>query len=123
MTRCSRTATHLRSGPRWRVGEQGDARTLRFSETRQYGLSYADLARILPRLLPGATLTREGDHYHFALSEQQTVSITQGPEQERRLGGIRIPFVDLRFDFNGFDATQREHFQARFDRGFQKGGG
>ena len=49
--------------------------------------------------------------------------VTLGPEQERRLGGIRIPFVDLRFEFSGLDAAQRKDFQARFDRSFQKGGG
>ena len=94
-----------------------------FSETRQYGLSHADLARILPRFLPGVIPTCDGTHYHFALDTQQSVSISLGPEQERRLGGIRIHFVDLTFEFAGLDATRRQAFQARFDRSFQKGGG
>jgi hypothetical protein len=94
-----------------------------FSETRQYGLSHADLARILPRFLPGATVTCKGRTYYFVLVDEQSVTITLGPEQERRLGLMRIPFVDLRFDFAGLDEAQRRDFRERFDRSFQKGGG
>ncbi len=105
------------------MAEQTGATPETFSETRQYGLSHADLARILPRFLPGVTPTCNGAHYHFALGNQQSVSISLGAEQERRLGGIRILFVDLTFEFAGLDALRRQDFQTRFDRSFQKGGG
>ena len=127
MTHCSKKVTRWRFGLRSQVAEHTGARVVTgseaFSETRQYGLSHADLARILPRFLPGVIPTCDGTRYHFALSNLQSVSISLGPEQERRLGGIRILFVELTFEFVGLDAVQRHDFQVRFDRSFQKGGG
>ena len=126
MMRSSRRATRSPSGPRWPVVEEARVRNAAgatFTETRQYGLSHADLARILPRFLPGMTPTSIGHTYHFKLAEGQSVSITLGPEQVRRLGLLRIPFVDLQFDFVGMDEAQRRDFRVRFDRSFQKGGG
>ena len=126
MMRSSRRATRSPSGPQWPVVEEARVRNATdatFTETRQYGLSHADLARILPRFLPGTTPTSIGYAYHFKLAEGQSVSITLGPEQVRRLGLLRIPFVDLKFDFAGLDETQRRDFRVRFDRSFQKGGG
>jgi hypothetical protein len=94
-----------------------------FSETRQYGLSHADLARILPRFMPGTAPTVTGNTYVFSLAAGQAVSLAVGPEQERRLGLLRMPFVDLTFGYEGLDAGERAAFRARFDRSFQKGGG
>jgi hypothetical protein len=89
---------------------------------RQYGLSHADLHRILPRF-PGADLTISGNECVLVFDEGRRLTLVLGPQQERRLGLIRIPYTDLRFRFTGWEHAEIERFWVRFDRMFQKGGG
>lgn len=89
---------------------------------RQFGLSHADLHRILPRFAD-ADLSFAGSDFVLAFADTRHLVISLGPELERRLGLIRIPFVDLKFTFKGWEPSDIDRFMARFDRMFQKGGG
>jgi hypothetical protein len=88
---------------------------------KEYGLSHADLARVLPRL---GTCRWDATGSYYELDwEGRVVSIGVGPEQQRRLGMMRLPFVSLEFRFRGWPPASVPTFLARFDRSFQKGGG
>lgn len=90
----------------------------------EYGLSHADLARILPRLWPDASLRGDAANgWHFDLADGRGFSVLPGPELERRIGPIRMPYLHLRVAFRGFSAAEVDAFWTRFHRAFQKGGG
>lgn len=92
-------------------------------EILDYGLSLADLERVMPRLIPEATLTRKGRVYLLHWPEGGAVTLDPGQPRERSIAGLRIPWLQLTFDFVGLDAAARAAFLARFARCFQKGGG
>lgn len=87
------------------------------------GLSHADLARILPRLIPGVAPICDGLAYRFALGDRKSVCLLPGPERERRIALIRVPYLELTLEYRELDAAERAGFRARFERAFQTGGG
>jgi len=89
---------------------------------RQFGLSHADLQRLLPRFTD-ADVSFSGSDFVLVFANKRQLAISLGPERERRLGLMRIPFVDLEFTFKGWEPSDIHGFMARFDRMFQKGGG
>jgi len=92
-------------------------------ESSAWGLSLADLERVMPRLIPEATLTRPAGHYLLSWPDGRSVILDPGTPRERLLAGLRIPWLQLTFEFRGLNAEDRAAFLARFARCFQKGGG
>ncbi|MSR13481.1 MAG: hypothetical protein EXR86_02755 [Gammaproteobacteria bacterium] len=92
------------------------------SFTREYGLSHADLHRILPRF-EGASIVDSLNSYALTFCGGRDIVLVLGPEQERRLGRMRIPYVQLQFAFHGWEQSGVDAFMGRFDRMFHKGGG
>lgn len=93
-------------------------------QVKEYGLSHADLARILPRFWPGATL--EGDAtrgWRFDLGGGRGFTVLPGAELLRRIGQIRMPYLQVCVEFDGFTAEEIDAFWIRFNRSFHKGGG
>ncbi|MBI2801961.1 MAG: hypothetical protein HYX63_17065 [Gammaproteobacteria bacterium] len=98
--------------------------TAPFVIEREYGLSHADVVRVLPRIIQ-ASMTRKADTFTLRFPDGCELSLRLGPERERRLGLLRIPVTDLTFTFTGAGwatGTPRE-FMFQFERAFQKGGG
>ena len=91
---------------------------------REYGLSHADLRRILPRLTDASFASAE-DYFSLEFADGRRVCLTVSPERERRLGLLRLPVVDIAFSFEGtaWVETECAAFLRHFDRAFQKGGG
>ncbi|RJF95179.1 hypothetical protein [Noviherbaspirillum saxi] len=52
-----------------------------------------------------------------------TVEITPIPAAPRRIAGIVLPVLQMRFRFIGMAQEQRDEFLAYFDRYTQRGGG
>lgn len=93
------------------------------SEVREYGVSHADLERLLPRLLHDVEPIRTADGFLFPLAGGRAITLVPGPERERRLAGLRLPCTEIRFEFVGLSQSECESFRARFGRVFHKGGG
>lgn len=52
-----------------------------------------------------------------------SVTIRLGPQRERRIASLSLPFIEVEFCFDGLDVTQRRLFYTAFSRSFQRGGG
>lgn len=87
----------------------------------EMGLSHSDFFRLLPRLQMESEVDLE-QRVRIVLPRGE-VTITLGPEQERRIASIRLPRMQVRFDFFSTDAGGRRAFLDAFARCYQRGGG
>ena len=87
------------------------------------GMTHADFRRIFPRLL-GDAETVEGDLNCTVLwHDGRCLKVQVSDEKTRAIATLRMPYLDICFEFSGFDDSERDAFLARFERAFQKGGG
>lgn len=100
----------------------GDEATLE----REMGCTEADFLR----WLPGATrhahvesVSDAGVSRHRIGVGDGIVEITTKPSPPRRIGGIVLPVLDVRFRFIGLGPAQRTAFLAYFDHYTRRGGG
>lgn len=89
---------------------------------RHMGLSHAEFFRILPPVVEGLPHHIENNAVRIENGARR-VTLTLGPETERRLGAMSLPGFDLRFEFCGHPQSDVDEFMARFDRVFHRGGG
>jgi len=92
------------------------------SFTRELGLTYAEFYRSLPPAIAHRPFTREQERVRIDL-EPGTVTIELGPQKQRAIASLRLPYVEVRFTFSGVSACQRQTFMERFEIHFQRGGG
>ena len=97
------------------------AREVRVERTQS--LSHADLRRLLPRVLVGASLNWAGACCTARVPEGRLLSLTLAPETERRLGSLRIVSTPLHFCFHDWPQDAVEAFMAQYERALQQGGG
>lgn len=90
--------------------------------TREMASSHAEFLRLLPKALNGYDYTIENDRVRAELGEQQ-ISITLGPERERRIAMLAMPVTDVTIELEGFSEKQAKDFLERFDRTYRRGGG
>lgn len=90
--------------------------------TRDFGLMLSDFTRIFPRVWPDA---RRIDDATVSVDLEPTgrVTVTLSEQKFRRLATLRIPYLDIIFDFEATTEEQRAEFFEDFERSFQKGGG
>lgn len=101
-------------------GDDDERPTIRFA--RELGLTHTEFHRSLPpaiahrpfRLEEGKVIVEDG---------VRTVTISLGPQQERRIASLRLPFVVVDFEFRSYTVSEFEDFMQRFERYFQRGGG
>lgn len=86
------------------------------------GLTHAEFFRILPPVVEGVPHRIE-DNVVRIENGARRVTLTLGPEVERRLGAMCLPGFELRFGFSDYDKSEVEAFMARFDTVFHRGGG
>jgi len=86
------------------------------------GLTHADFFRYIPSAMGQHEYRVEGNKVIGQIGSG-TVEIVIGPEQERRIALMRIPFADVSFHFRGVTSEQQQAFKAYFDLRFQRGGG
>ena len=89
---------------------------------RQMGLTHADFFRTLPAAMGRLTYRIEGQSVIAAHNGKQ-VRIQLGPQQERRIALLRIPYVNVQFAFDGYSEAETQAFLDYFDSRFQRGGG
>jgi hypothetical protein len=90
--------------------------------SREMGMTHKDFFRTFPVVAQGRTWRMEGQTVVLDTGEG-TVSITLGPQGERRIALLVLPVTQLEFRFQGYDQAEMDHFMARFDLAFRRGGG
>ena len=55
--------------------------------------------------------------------DNHVLRLSVTPLPDRILGNMRLPHIDVCFEFINFTKQQREDFMKAFDRSYQRGGG
>lgn len=85
-------------------------------------MSHGDFRRVFPHVVEGEALQWLPDGVRVGAGPR-CLRIRLGPQSERRIGLLRVPSMEVRFDFDGFRREEVERFMRRFHRHFQRGGG
>ena len=91
---------------------------------RDMGYSVEEFFRVLPAAVRDYELSVSENVAVITLNHDDCIlklSIT--PLPDRLLGNMRLPHIDVRFEFLNFTMQQREDFMKAFDRSYQRGGG
>lgn len=90
------------------------------------GCSAAELVAWLPRALPGAVLELESGaqsgRCRAAFQDGQLL-IEWRALEPRQIAMLRLPRLEVRFAYCGFEDARRQAVQTYFDRATQRGGG
>ncbi len=89
---------------------------------RDMGFTHKEFFRLLPLAMGEHAYRIDNLSIHGEL-HNGTVLIKLGPEQERKIALMRIPFCNVSFAFSGVSEEQQQAFKAHFDMHFQRGGG
>jgi len=93
------------------------------SARRERDMAYtrAEFLRLLPSVA-GEAWRRSGDRVEIDWGGGQ-VSITLGADGFRQIAMIRLPRMQVGFEYRGLSDAERAAFEHRFERSYQKGGG
>lgn len=90
---------------------------------REMGVSHNDFFRTLPSAM-GSFSYRLEQHAVLAEHQGKRLRIELGPQQERRIALLRLPYTQVRFSFcDSFSQAEIDAFMTYFDSRFQRGGG
>ena len=92
---------------------------------KQMGYTRSEFLRVLPKALGSDTFTQsvDGKTIEYGSGKGRLV-ITLSEERVREITPlVRIPYMDVTFEFNDFADDDLTVFRKRLDRSFQKGGG
>jgi hypothetical protein len=89
---------------------------------KEMSISHSDIFRILPKALDGENYRVDGNRV-IACNGDRRLEITLSEETQRRIALLTLPVTHVRLDFIGYGADEAAAALARFDRGFQRGGG
>lgn len=94
-------------------------------EQPDMGITHADFLRIFPRVVNDSAISSvsEGLQPRVLWRDGRSLQVLVSEQKIRRISLLRIPYVDVRFEFTGFSEHQTEQFLRRFMQAFQKGGG
>lgn len=87
------------------------------------GITPADFQRVFPRLAGDGSCRWTGASVSLEWPTGGAVTVTLSSERVRRIASLRIPCLDVSFEFHGLPATSCDEFMHRFDQAFHKGGG
>jgi len=87
---------------------------------REMGYTHADIFRLLPNAM-GNTPYKIDGHKITGQLETGTVTITLGPERERKLVLVVIPQTEITFEYIDVGVDDRLKFIEYFDLRFMKG--
>ena len=90
--------------------------------SREMGLTDDDFWRILPKAMGAHPYRVDGRVVHGDVHGGR-VEIVLGPQQERRIALLRLPFSEVSFTFRGVTEAEQQAFKRHFDLYFQRGGG
>jgi hypothetical protein len=89
---------------------------------KEMSISHNDFFRILPKALDGEDYRVDGNRV-VAGSGGRRLEITLSEETRRRIALLSLPVTHVRLDFIGYREDEAAATLAKFDRGFQRGGG
>ena len=92
-------------------------------ERADMGISLADFQRVFPRLAGAGTCRWSGANAHLEWPTGAAVTVTLSAQRVRQIASLRIPCLDVSFEFHGLSAALCDEFLHRFDQAFHKGGG
>lgn len=108
------------------AGDVGNRQQVPAVLVREMGCTEADFARWLPGATRHAAIESsalgDGHCYRIATGSGQ-VEIHAAPAPPRRIAGIVLPVLLVRFCFIGLDAAGRQAFLDYFDHYTRRGGG
>lgn len=92
---------------------------------KQMGYTRAEFLRILPKALGGEAFSLNADGRTIEHDGGQgRLTIVLSEEKMREITPlVRLPYMDVRFEFSGYADDDLKAFRKRLDRSFQKGGG
>ncbi len=89
---------------------------------KDMSISHADFRRILAGAF-GEAVTEQGGNALTVQLDDGRLDIRLGPERERALGLIRLPYCIVDLTFVGIAPDTAAQILVRFERAFQRGGG
>ena len=89
---------------------------------KKKSVNHGDFFRILPKALDGADYRIDGSRIVAGCGDRR-LEITLSAQSERRIALLTLPVTHVRLDFIGYGGEEAAAALARFDRGFQRGGG
>jgi hypothetical protein len=89
---------------------------------REMGCTRADFMRWLGAATGNAPARAEGDALTFVVDGGE-VRVSLREEPPRRIAGLALPVLRVRFSFVGLGRAARDGFMARFDDYTRRGGG
>ena len=87
---------------------------------REMGYTHDDFFRLLPGAMGDYKYVVSGTTVSCQIGSGQ-LTITLGPEGERRLVLVVIPQTEIVFDFENVEEAERQEFLRHFDLRFMKG--
>jgi hypothetical protein len=91
---------------------------------RDMGYSAEEFFRILPAAVRDNELSVNNREAVITTDQSdQQLRLTVTPLPDRVLANMRLPHVDVCFEFNNFSEHERKAFLQAFDRSYQRGGG
>lgn len=87
---------------------------------KEMGLTRADFFRLLPRAVGNNPYETDGDSIVVQLATG-SLTITLGPELERKMFLVTIPYMPVSFLYEGVEERDRLAFVQYFDLRFMRG--
>ena len=95
---------------------------------KEMGTNHADFLRLLPRSVPSADISWQGDEAsgcRIIIEKAPTgrIEIDLSPVGVRQIALLKLPTTHVTFRFYGMSPQQAEAEHARMAKHFQRGGG
>ena len=95
---------------------------------REMGTNHSDFLRLLPKSVPQAVVTSQGDEQRGASvliegAPSGRIEIDLSPVGERKIALLALPVTHVAFRFYGVDAETAQKEYDRMAKSFQRGGG
>ncbi|KRB93792.1 hypothetical protein [Noviherbaspirillum sp. Root189] len=106
--------------------EKSEDRIVPVELVREMGCTEADFQRWLPgatKQAPIDTVRQDDGDLYIVHADAGAVEIMTSRRAPRRIAGITLPVLHVRFRFIGMDALQRQTFLTYFDHYTRRGGG
>jgi hypothetical protein len=90
--------------------------------TKEMGITYSDFFRTIPRAIGSEDYTQSANGIDLE-GEGKRLTITLGPQGERKIALMVIPRTPVTLSFTGYTEAEIKAAVKRFDMMFKKGGG
>lgn len=89
---------------------------------KEMGMDQREFFRVMKRALADRDHRIEGNRVRIGNGPKR-LEIDVSDEPQRRVGGVVLPVIRVRFAFSGYGDGERAETMAWFDRRFQRAGG